>query len=329
MNPEKIRIFISRQIPDNGINLLEKEKYEVRVWKNYEYISQAELMQESKNCDALLCMLSDKIDKHFLQSCNHLKVISLYSAGYNNIDLEEATRIGIPVGNTPGAMSEATADVAFGLMIATARKMFHMHKTIGRGQWGNFLPSANLGMELKGKTLGIFGLGRIGYAMAERCRAAFKMNIIYHNRNRNPDAEKELQARRVSFEDLLAQSDVISVHCGLTPETEGIFDHLAFRKMKDTVIFINTSRGKVHVESDLINALQMHWIWGAGLDVMDPEPMRPDNPLLEMENTCVLPHIGSATLEARNEMARMAAQNIIGFFREGKIPYLLNPGAIQ
>ena len=322
---KKIEIFISRDIPDEGIELLENAGFKLTVWKEYRYITQPELIEQVKKHQALLSMSSDTIDNHFLNECKHLDIISQFAAGYDNIDLPEASRLKIPVGNTPGVLSEATADIAFGLMMATARTMFFMHKSIIRGNWGNFVPKANLGIELKNKTLGIFGLGRIGYAMAEKCKGAFGMKILYCNRHRNEKAEKTLGAEYVSFDQLLSVSDVISVHCKLSEETKGIFNKAAFAKMKPSSIFINTSRGQVHNETDLIAALNERMIRGAGLDVTDPEPMKPDNPLLEMENVCVLPHIGSATVEARNAMARLAAENIIEFYKNKKVPHILNP----
>lgn len=209
-------------------------------------------------------------------------------------------------------------------MIATARKFCFLHKTILNGQWGYFRPTGHLGFKLKGKTLGIFGLGRIGAKMAERCSTAYGMPVIYHNRTRNPVAEKQLDARWVTFDRLLAQSDILSVHCALTPETRHLFNARAFKKMKPSAVFINTARGPIHHEPDLINALNKKQIWGAGLDVTDPEPMVPDNPLLSMENVCVLPHVGSGTMEARDRMSVMAAENIIEFYKTGKIPHIVN-----
>jgi glyoxylate reductase len=207
--------------------------------------------------------------------------------------------------------------------------MFFNHKMILRGQWKQFEPLKHLGMELTGKTLGIFGLGRIGRVMAKRCLGAFDMEIVYHNRSRNMEAEKELGARYVSFDQLLKESDVLSVHCVLSEETRSIFNQQAFAKMKSEAIFINTSRGGVHHEPDLIEALKQGVIWGAGLDVTNPEPMLPDNPLLEMPNVAVLPHIGSATIEARTGMARLAAENIITYYQTGKMITCINPQVLS
>jgi glyoxylate reductase len=241
----------------------------------------------------------------------------------------EATKLGIPIGYTPNAMSNATADIAFGLMIATARNMFYMHNTISKGEWGHFKPKANLGIELKNKTLGVFGLGRIGIEMAKRCKGAYNMNVLYHNRKPIGNDEMDLNAKFVDFDSLLQDSDIISVHCSLSAFTREIFNKKAFKKMRSTSIFINTSRGKVHHEKDLIEALRTNEIWGAGLDVTDPEPMRSDNPLLTMKNVTVLPHVGSATIEARDEMSRLAAVNIIAYFKNKKIPHLISPKAIK
>jgi glyoxylate reductase len=203
--------------------------------------------------------------------------------------------------------------------------MFFMHKSIIKGDWGYFKPNAHLGIELKDKTLGIYGMGRIGMEMAKRCQGAYDMDIIYHNRTRNLEAEKLFNARYVSFETLLGQSDVISVHAALSADTKNVFNAAAFSKMKPSAIFINTARGLVHNEVDLIAALQNGIIWGAGLDVTNPEPMLKDNPLLRMENVCVLPHIGSATIEARTEMARMAATSIIEYYKDKKVSHIVNP----
>jgi glyoxylate reductase len=325
---EEIKVLISRDLPEIGAELLKKEGFIVTAWNQEQPMTQLELIVQAKQNNALISLITDKIDAHFLNECKHLEIISQCGAGFDNIDLPEATRMGLPVANTPDAMSNATADIAFGLMIAASRKMFYLHKTIAKGEWGFFRPKANLGMELRNKTVGIFGMGRIGIEMAKRCKAAFEMNVIYCNRKANAEVERLLNARFVSFEELLRQSDVLSVHSVLSEETRGLFNRDAFSKMKSESIFINTSRGSVHNEQDLIEALENGTIWGAGLDVTNPEPMHPNNPLLSMENVAVLPHIGSGTVEARNEMARTAAENVIEFYRGNPIPNFLNPKAL-
>ncbi len=326
---EKIKVLVTRNYPEIGIELLRKEGFEITVWTDDKPMTQQELIEKAKDHNAVLCTLTDKIDKYFLNVCRHLEIISQFAAGFDNIDIAEATRLGIPVGYTPDAMSAATADVAFGLMIAVSRKMFHRHKSILKGEWNFFRPKSYLGIELTGKTLGIFGLGRIGAEMAKRCKGAYNMKIIYHNRSHNRAAEESIGAKYVSLDELLGRSDVLSVHCILNEETKGIFNKSVFDKMKRSAIFINTSRGQVHNEQDLVDALRKGVIWGAGLDVTNPEPMKPDNPLLEMENAAVLPHIGSATIEARAEMSRMAAENIIEFYKNHRIPHIVNPGIYE
>jgi glyoxylate reductase len=328
-NPAEVRVFITRAIPEIGIELLKKEEFDISVWPHDRPMQPDELIEEGKKANAILTLLTDSIDTNFLNACKHLDIISQFSVGYDNINIPEATRLGIPIGNAPGAMSDATADVAFGLMIAVSRKMFYMHKRIAKGEWTYFRPKANLGIELKNKTLGIFGLGRIGLQMAIRCKGAYNMKIIYYNRKRNAEAEKLLNANLVSFDELLDQSDVLSVHSALNSETRSIFNKNSFSKMKSGAIFINTARGSIHDERDLIDALNAGIIWGAGLDVTNPEPMDANNALLSMPNVAVLPHIGSATIEARNEMSRLAAINIIEFYKHNNIPNIVNPEVLE
>jgi glyoxylate reductase len=324
-DPQKVNVFVTRDLPGTGIALLKQEGFNVTVWPHDKPMSPAELIDEGKKANAMVTLLTDVIDINFLNECRHLDIISQFAVGYDNINIPEATRLGIAIGYTPGAMSDATADTAFGLMIAASRKMFYMHKKIAKGEWTFFRPHADLGIELKNKTLGIFGLGRIGVQMALRCKGAYHMKIVYHNRRANQDAEKLLGASLVSFDELLSRSDVLSVHCALNNETRGIFDQAAFSKMKPTSIFVNTARGGVHNEKDLIEALDAGKIWGAGLDVTNPEPMEANNPLLSMPNVAILPHIGSATEEARGEMSRLAAINIIEFYKKNRVPNVVNP----
>ncbi|RAJ23106.1 2-hydroxyacid dehydrogenase [Pedobacter cryoconitis] len=319
-----MNVFITRVIPESGLRLLEAAGLKVKEWTQQRNMTREELIAECQWADALLSA-GQRLDREFLEASAHLKVIALHSVGYDNVDIDTATRLKIPVGNTPGVLSGATADTAFLLMMAAARNAFYMNRKITNGEWGFFEPTANLGKELNGCTLGVFGLGKIGTEMAKRCAGAFGMKIIYHNRSRNEEAENLLDAELVSFEELLAQSDVLTVHTALTPETEGKFDHTAFKQMKPGSIFINTARGSIHNEPALIEALESKTIWGAGLDVTNPEPMEPDNRLLFMPNVAVLPHIGSATEGTRNAMARLAAENIIAVSKGEKPPFLVNP----
>ena len=326
---DEIKVLVTRNIPVLGVEMLRKEGFYVTAWPHERPMTDQELIAEGKKHNVILCVSADNIGTDFINTCSHLEMISQFAVGYDNIDVPLATKLGIPIGYAPGAMNEATADIAFGLMIAVGRKFFYMHKGILKGEWTYFKPNANLGIEFNNKTLGIFGLGRIGMAMAKRCKGAYNMNIIYCNRKPNPEAEKVYGAKQVSFDELLQQSDVISVHSVMSKETKEIFDKNAFNKMKHSSIFINTARGGIHSERDLIDALNNGTIWGAGLDVTNPEPMKQDNPLLEMENVCILPHIGSATIEARNEMSRMAAENIISYYKNNTIPNIVNPEVLK
>jgi glyoxylate reductase len=318
-------VFITRIIPATGLGMLRDAGIRVTQWTEKRELTPGELIEKCKDADALMSVGPNKISKSFLNACSHLKVVALHAVGYDNVDVEEATRVGMPIGNTPGVLSGATADTSFLLMLAVSRKAFYLHKKIARGDWNFFEPTANLGIELNGKTLGIYGLGKIGIEMAKRCKGAWSMRVIYHNRNRSEQGEKEVGAEYVSFGELLAQSDVISVHTSLTPETKGVFDAAVFSKMKPSSIFVNAARGAIHNETDLKDALEKGTIWGAGLDVTNPEPMDKNNPLLDMPNVAILPHIGSATEQTREAMSRLAVENILAALKGEKIPYPVNP----
>lgn len=316
-----MKVFISGNISEKGIRILQENGVQITQWKEDHQITAEQLIEACKDQDALVSVGPNKLDAHFLNACKHLKVIALHSVGFDQVDIAEARKLNIPIGNTPGVLSEATADTALLLMMAVARKAFYLHKQIEAGAWKKYDPNPELGIELQGKTLGIFGMGKIGLALAKKCIGLYQMPVIYHNRSRNTDAEKQIGAQYVSFEELLAQSDVISVHTALTAETEGKFNYAVFEKMKPGSIFVNTARGKIHQEEDLIKALEDKLIWGAGLDVTNPEPMLPGNALLQMSNVAVLPHIGSATVETRGAMAEIIAHNIIAGLRGEPLPH--------
>ena len=315
-----MKVFVSRNIPASAVDVLKEHGLEVKINTENRHLTQQELIEQCQDVDLLLNVGHADLNQHFLLECKHLKGIALASVGYDHVDLATATSLKIPVSNTPDVLSGATADVAFLLMLAVSRKAFFRANEIREGKWKDFEFMQNLGIELYGKTLGIFGLGRIGLELAKKAKAAYNMNIIYHNRNRNTEGEKLIDAQYVSFDDLLTKSDVISLHSNLSKETHHKFDKTVFQRMKKSAILINTARGKVVNEIDLIDALNQGEIWGAGLDVTDPEPMLPNNPLLQMPNVCVLPHIGSATIETRTQMAIMAANNLIA--AKNKVPMM-------
>lgn len=316
-----MKVFISGNIASVGLKQLEENNFTITQWQEDRQISADELIAACQDQDALVSVGPNKINAEFLNACKHLKVIALHSVGFDQVDVEEAKKLNIPIGNTPGVLSDATADTAFLLMLAVSRKAFYLHKKIINGDWKNYEPTPELGIEIKGKTLGVLGLGKIGLEMAKKCTAAYQMKVIYHNRSRNEEAEKEVNAKYVSFEELLAQSEVISVHTALTDETKGKFNFDAFSKMKPDAIFINTARGGIHNEADLIKALNEKLIWGAGLDVTNPEPMDKNNPLLNMESVAVLPHIGSATEETRAAMAKLIVENIVAGLAGKPLPH--------
>ncbi len=320
-----MKIFISKQIPKAATDLLKHHGHIVSMYDKENEISVQDLIDQCQKNEALLFSGKNKLDADFFKSCSHLKAIALMSVGYDNVAVDIAATYTIPVSNTPGVLSKATSDIAFLLMLAVSRNAFMMHRFIADDQWSLANRAENFGIELYGKTLGIFGMGRIGYELAKKAKGVYDMNIIYHSRSQKPELEKELHAMYVDFDKLVCESDVISVHSNLSEETEGIFDSEVFPKMKNSAIFINTARGGIHNEKDLITALKQQQIWGAGLDVTDPEPMQPDNPLLKMRNVAVLPHIGSATAETREAMAIMAAENLIAIAEGKKMPQQIIP----
>ncbi len=256
------KVFVARMIPHIGIQMLRDAGCIITQHTERRNLTPEELVNYCKDNDALLSAGPNKINAQFLSQCQHLKVISLLSVGYDHVDINAATQYKIPVSNTPGILSKATSDIAFLLMIAVSRKAFYMNSVILNGNWGFNDPTADLGIELYGKTLGVFGLGSIGFEMAKKCRAAYDMNIIYHNRNHNEEAEKELGATYVSFDELLQKSDVLTVHANLSDETKEIFNRDAFSRMKPSSVFINTGRGALHNEAHLTEALAAGYYLG-------------------------------------------------------------------
>lgn len=318
-----MKVFLNIRIPEVGMQLLKQSDIEL-IFPKEETLTHEKWLSYCQQCDIILNVGHNAFDKTFFEACPNVKAISLFSVGFDHVDVISANQHGVKVGNTPDVLSRATSDTAFLLMQSVARRAMFNFETVKNGSWGSFNPINNLGQELYGKTLGIFGLGRIGYEMAKKCRYAFDMNIIYHNRKGNPIAEKELGAQYVSFEELIEMSDVLSVHANYTSDQQNMFNKEVFERMKPNAIFINTARGGFQDETDLYEAITKGKIWGAGLDVTNPEPMKKSSPLLNLPTVCVLPHIGSATIDARNGMAKRAVENVLAFVKGLEMPYPIN-----
>ncbi len=321
----KPKVLITRNFFDQAIEHI-KTVAEVEIYPSEDDpIPREILLEKVQHVDGLLPMLTDRIDQELLDRGKHLKVVSNYAVGYNNIDVPEATKHGVMVTNTPDVLTDTTADCAFMLLMAISRRLVEVDKYIRDGKWVKaWGPKMLLGSDITGKTLGIIGLGRIGKALVPRAKG-FKMRILYNDFYRNPEAEKELGIEYRSFDEILAESDYISIHVPLTKETENLMGEPEFKKMKKTAYLINTSRGPVVNEAALTKALKEKWIAGAAIDVHLKEPTDPKNPLLKLDNIIMTPHIGSATNETRLAMAMRAATNITAALKGEKPRDLLNP----
>lgn len=319
----KPNVFVTRLIPEKGLEIV-RDFCEVDLWPNELPPTRDELLQHVRGVDGLLCLLTDRIDGEVMDEAgSQLKVISNHAVGFDNIDVPAATARKIPVGNTPEVLTDATADFAFALMMAVARRIPEAERYVHAGKWKTWGPMLLLGVDLKGATLGLVGFGRIGKAMARRA-AGFDMRVIYYDPNESqPSAD--LNAERVEFEALLHQSDFISLHTPLTPDTHHLIDSEAFSKMKPTAVLVNTSRGPVVDPEALYEALKEKLIFGAGLDVTEPEPVSMDSPLLRLDNIVIAPHVASASKSSRDMMAWMAAQNLVAGLKGERLPNCVNP----
>jgi glyoxylate reductase len=318
----KPTVFISRTIPEKPLKLV-AATCNVQVWPGELPPERAALLAAVKSADGIITMLTERVDAELLATAPNLKVISNYAVGYDNVDVATATKHGIPVGNTPGVLTEATADQAFALLLAAARRLVEGVHYVRDGNWKTWNPIQLLGFDVHGATLGILGLGRIGHALAKRARG-FEMNILYHGGN-NIDYAKDVGATEVDFNTLLQESDYLSLHVPLTATTRGIIDAQAFAQMKPTAILINTARGAVVDSAALVAALQAGQIGAAALDVTEPEPISADHPLVHLPNCIVVPHLGSATRITRERMGMLAAENLLAGLRGERLPNCVNP----
>ncbi len=315
----KPKLFMTRKIPERGLSRI-RENFEVELWPGEAPPSKEEIINRIKDKQALVSLLTDPIDEEVMEAAPGLRIIAQYAVGFDNIDLEAATRKGIYVTNTPGVLTETTADFAVALLFSIARRVVEADKYVRSGKWRvGWHPLMFLGRDVHGKTIGIVGLGRIGSAVARRMKRGFNMRVLYYDVMRRHDLEKELGVEYVDLETLLKESDFVSLHTPLTKDTYHLVGERELRMMKPTAYLINTSRGKVVDQKALYKALKEKWIAGAALDVFEEEPLPPDDPLLTLENVILTPHIASASFDTRSKMAEIVAENLITF-KNGKVP---------
>ncbi len=314
------KIFVTRVIPEPGLLLL-KEHFHPDIWPHEIPPTREQFLEKICGVDALLCMLTERVDAEAMDAMGlQLKVISNMAVGVDNIDVSAATARGIPVGNTPGVLTDATADQAFALMLSAARRIPEAERYVRAGKWGAWSPGLLLGADLVGSTLGVIGFGRIGQAIAKRAQG-FDMRVIYHG----PNASPAYGAQPVDLDTLLHESDFVSINVPLKPETKHLINADFLAKMKPNAILVNTARGGVLDQTALYDALKAHKIFAAALDVTDPEPLPMDSPLLELENCIIVPHLGSASKKTRDMMSLLAAQNLISGVKGEQLPHCVNP----
>ena len=320
----KPRVYVTRQIFPDALDLIEKSA-ELELWPDDEPPSPEQLMEAMSNVDGAIINVMDRIDAPLLDAAPKLRVLSQVAAGLDNIDIPEATKRDIMVGYTPGVLAKSTADLAFALLLAVARRVVESDKWVREGNWKiSHHPMFWLGSEVNGSTLGILGLGGIGLEMAKR-GLGFDMKVLYHSRTRKRDLEKEYGLKYASFKRVLAESDFLSIHVPLTPQTNHFIGEKQLKMMKPSSILVNLSRGPVVDTDALQQALNKGTIAGAGLDVFDPEPVPTDHPILGLDNVVVLPHIGSASNRSRRDMHLLAARNLVAGLNGDRLEECANP----
>lgn len=318
----KPRIYVTRRIPEAGLELLRRE-YEVEVSPHDRPLTRQEFLDAIRGRDGVICLLTDKVDAEAFEAAEGVKGFANFAVGFDNLDVPEATRRRIPLSNTPDVLTDATADMAWALLFSAARRVVESDGVNRSGAWKGWGPMQFIGGDITGATLGIVGAGRIGAAMAAKS-VGFRMKVLYSDARRNQALEKAIGARFVPFEELLAESDFVSVHVPLMPETRHLFTYDTFKKMKRGAYLINTARGPVLAEDDLVRALRDGLIAGAGLDVYEREPALAEG-LAALPNVVIAPHTASATVSSRNGMAVKAATNVIAMVKGQKAPDCLNP----
>lgn len=317
-----MRVFVTRRLPGDALDRLGRAA-DLDVWPDDLPPLYDELARRAAGADGLICLLTDRIDAALLDGAPRLRVVSNVAVGYDNIDVAAATGRGIAVGNTPGVLTETTADLAFALMLAAARRIVEAERCVREGRWRTWDPHLLLGYDVHGATLGIVGFGQIGRSVARRARG-FDMRVLYASRSAAADADG---AERVGLDELLRAADFVSLHVPLTPRTRHLIGEPELRAMKRTAVVVNTSRGPVVDQAALVRALEEGWIAAAGLDVAEVEPVPPGDALLRAPNVTLLPHIGSASHATRERMASMAADNCLAGLRGEPLPHPVPPRA--
>ena len=324
----KPKIYVTRKLPERGLQIIRKH-FDMEVWPEYAPPPKKTIIEKAKNVDALATLLSDKIDAEVFNAAPRLKIVSQLAVGYDNIDIPEATKRGIYVTNTPEVLTDTTADFAWALLMALARRVIEADKYVRTGQWKvGWHPDMMTGRDIYNATIGVVGAGRIGYAVAKRA-TGFSMKILFYDVVPRPEIEKDFGAKKVDLDTLLKESDFVSIHVPLMKETQHLINEQKLKLMKKTAYLINNSRGPVVDEKALYKALKEGWIAGAGLDVFEQEPTPADNPLLKLDNVAVAPHISSASIETRSKMGEMVAENLVAFFEGKKPPNLLNADVMK
>ena len=321
------KIYITRQLPETALALM-RPHGELCIWRPDSIIPRATLLHEIRETGALLSMVTERIDDELLDHAPRLKIVANMAVGYDNVDVAALTRRKIVLTNTPGVLTETTADLAFALILAIARRLGEGERRVREGRWGAWNPFAFLGRDVHHATLGIIGLGRIGFEVAKRAKG-FDMRLLYTNRGRNQEAEDKLGCARVELSTLLHESDFVLVLTPLTVETRGLLSTPQFQQMKRTACLINAARGPIVDQRALYLALRNKLIAGAALDVTDPEPLPKTDPLLTLDNCFIVPHVGSASIATRTRMATLAAENIAAFLSGRRLPTPVNPEVLK
>jgi len=321
------KVYVTRRIPESGVKLLQ-ESCEVEIWDSDDVVPRDIFLEAVADKDGVLCLLTDKVDAETLDVAKNAKIFANMAVGFDNIDVDECTQRGVMASNTPGVLTDTTADFAFTLLMAASRRIRESHEFVHAGKWETWGPLLLMGQDIHHATLGLIGLGRIGTEMARRGQG-FSMRVIYNDVVRREDLEQELGLEYADFDTVLKESDFVSLHVPYMPATHHLISTDQFALMKESAILINTARGAIVDPRALYTALKSGEIWAAGLDVTEPEPIPMDDPLLTLDNCLIAPHIASASFNTRSDMSELAANNILAALSGERPPTILNPEVLE